>query len=427
MFPQHTALTRHRRSHLAKLLDAARTCKLVPLKRYLSAGGTANAIVDINLKNDIRTYRVPLLHSAVIFHHYSAEYRGSAELLLNAGAEVDAVDYNLGGCDRTALLWAAVRSCCDDQVKLLLQRGADPCWQSIADGTTALHAAAAHGELTKCELLLASNGRALHLRNKLGGRLPVWDAVGGGHVAVVDLLRQHGADLHAVDSDGATLLHNAVGADTGIAHPEMLKHLLNKGLDPNALWGTAATPLHLALIRRSTEAAHVLLEHGADPSITNAAGFNALHTTARYPEQFLSVMECILDNGGGSKVDVNALTQEHSTALHISLLESGDRSSSSVAAMQLLLDHGTDPRIYDKEGFNALHLTAREPEQRVAAMACLLRSGKVDVNAATSTRAQSTALHIAIGSSRASTAAVQCSCCLTMAQIRCAKISKQAL
>jgi ankyrin repeat protein len=175
MSSQQTALTKHKQPQLAKLLDAAKTCKAGPLRRYLTAGGTANAIVDINLRNDPRTYRVPLLHSAAVFHHYSATHRGSTELLLSAGAKADGVDYNMGHCDRTALLWAAVQLCCDEQVKLLLQRGADPCWQSEADGTTALHAAAAHGEVTKCELLLAaSNGRALHLRNKLGGRLPVW-------------------------------------------------------------------------------------------------------------------------------------------------------------------------------------------------------------------------------------------------------------
>jgi ankyrin repeat protein len=169
-------------------------------------------------------------------------------------------------------------------------------------------------------LLPASNGRALHVRNslELGARLPVWSAASGGFVASVDLLQQHGADLHAVDTDGATLLYNAVGADTGVVQLKMVRHSLNKGLDPNAKWDTVGTPLHMAMIRSSSEAVHVLLEHAADPSITNAAGFNALHTAARCTEQFLSVMKCMLSSG---KVDVNALTQQHSTALHIALLD----------------------------------------------------------------------------------------------------------
>jgi hypothetical protein len=40
-----TALTKHKRPHLARLLEAAKYGTRGPLKRYLEAGGTPDAVV----------------------------------------------------------------------------------------------------------------------------------------------------------------------------------------------------------------------------------------------------------------------------------------------------------------------------------------------------------------------------------------------
>jgi hypothetical protein len=42
-----TALTKHKRPHLAKLLEAAKTCKHGPLKRYLEEGGTPELLLSL--------------------------------------------------------------------------------------------------------------------------------------------------------------------------------------------------------------------------------------------------------------------------------------------------------------------------------------------------------------------------------------------
>jgi hypothetical protein len=78
-------LTKHKRPHLAKLLEAAKTCKHGPLKRYLEPGGTPDAVIVLQQPGN-KIFKVPLLHAAVLNHHRDAQHAGSVEVLLSAGA-----------------------------------------------------------------------------------------------------------------------------------------------------------------------------------------------------------------------------------------------------------------------------------------------------------------------------------------------------
>jgi Ankyrin repeats (3 copies) len=204
------SLTEHKRPHLAELLEAAKICKRGPLKRYLEAGGTPDAVVRLEQPGN-KVFTVPLLHSAVLNHHRGAD-TASMQLLLNAGARIDSVGYAPDGSDRSYLVWAAQLTCCTEPLMLLLQRGVDPCYVSQGDGMTALHTAAAHGQLECCKLLItASGGRALHQRVK--GLTPLYLAAAMGQLEVVKVLEQHGADLKALDQNGESVLHAAVSKD----------------------------------------------------------------------------------------------------------------------------------------------------------------------------------------------------------------------
>jgi hypothetical protein len=92
------SLTEHKRLHLAELLEAAKICKRGPLKRYLEAGGTPDAVVRLE-QSENKIFKVPLLHSAVLNHHRGAEHAEGVEILLSAGARVDSVGYAPDGCD----------------------------------------------------------------------------------------------------------------------------------------------------------------------------------------------------------------------------------------------------------------------------------------------------------------------------------------
>jgi ankyrin repeat protein len=363
-----TSLTKHKRPHLAKLLEAAKISKRGPLKRYLEAGGTPDAVVMLE-QSENKIFKVPLLHSAVLNHHISAALAEGVEMLLNAGARIDTVGYAPNGSDRSCLMWAAELTCCTEPLKLLLQRGVDPCWQSQADGLSPLHMAAMFGPVAKCELLLqASGGRALNLRATEAGSTALSFAVDAGDVAVVKLLLRYGADLREVDVDMNTLLHTAAVADSsGGTTVPVLQYLLGLGLDVNAQQKHGLTPLNVAAQYGKAAAAQALLDHDADPTIPDADGYTPLQSAAADSVQNLPLLQCLLRS---SRVDVNAVAgSTNKTALHMAVVN----ETECAAAVQLLLDHGADPCIKTSSGFDAL--VAATEQGNLSAVRVLLDYG----------------------------------------------------
>jgi Ankyrin repeats (3 copies) len=241
-------VTHHQSQRLTKLLKAASSCELVSVRRYLSKGGTPDAVVAVDL--DGHHYNIPLILAAANQHH--GVHAGSLQLLLEAGANVEAIGYSHFGSDRRALHWAAGSTCCSASLHLLLSRGADPMMQSHVDGTSALHIAASHGQVEKCSMLLqASKGNPLELL-ATGQQTPLRMAVSHGHLAVVKLFHlEHRAELPLDDLDakGHSLLHSAACGEGGIAHIPVMAFLLSAGLDVNATstQGHGYTPLSMAI------------------------------------------------------------------------------------------------------------------------------------------------------------------------------------
>lgn len=99
------------------------------------------------------------------------------------------------------------------------------------------------------------------------------DAIALGDIAVVHLLLAKGADVTF-----GNLLHSAVERNNQHEGAELVKILVRKGVDVNALrhansaaWRQKAmsflpTPLYLACDNENIPAARALLQHGADPN-----------------------------------------------------------------------------------------------------------------------------------------------------------------
>jgi ankyrin repeat protein len=101
-----------------------------------------------------------------------------------------------------------------------------------------------------------------------------------------------------------------------------------------------------------------LLELGADPRSAEDDGFTALHGAAWFYNY--AVCELLLEHGA----PVNAINEKGRTALHElarskyfdSAFLDSDRAANIVRAADVLLAHGADRRIKDKEGRTAFDL-----------------------------------------------------------------------
>jgi len=92
---------------------------------------------------------------------------------------------------------------------------------------------------------------------------PLHDAAMNGHIEVAEILLAHGADINAKGTDEAAPLHTAV-SNNQLA---MLKWLLSKGANVNPIAAYGCTPLHSAAWSNNVEIGKILLEHGADLTI----------------------------------------------------------------------------------------------------------------------------------------------------------------
>ncbi len=245
------------------------------------------------------TYQRTPLHSAARYGALSA-----ARFLLGRGADPNAKDEN---GDTPLHLASTFRH--PDIIDLLIQHKADANTPN-ARGQTPLILASLYGNARSLASLVASGKVDINARDADGNSPlhiaalyrnhenlaallkanPEIDAVSAGgdtplHVAVrrpdndraVELLLEHGADLHRPDLTGK----NALLASVGSNQKEYIGMLVSKGADINSGDGDGNTALHYALndvltdkryLPLSKGIVEVLMKEGADPHIKNKEG-----------------------------------------------------------------------------------------------------------------------------------------------------------
>jgi ankyrin repeat protein len=130
-----------------------------------------------------------------------------------------------------------------------------------ANGWTALHLAAARGDLEQTRALVAT-GAAVDAVNERN-RTPLYEAAKRGHTAVVSLLLEYGANPNRKAVQGYTPM--VVAAERG--HADTLAVLLSRGADLSVRCEGGDTALHRAVSFGHLLAVQVLLDRGMDVNL----------------------------------------------------------------------------------------------------------------------------------------------------------------
>ncbi|KAJ5703720.1 hypothetical protein N7493_010858 [Penicillium malachiteum] len=197
----------------------------------------------------------------------AAAYNGSAKtvkILLDAQANVNAQ----GGHYGNALQAAAWRGSAET-VKILLDAQADVNAQGGEYGN-ALQAAAYDGSAKTVKILLDAQADV----NAQGGHYgsPLLVAIHSGHAHAIDILLYAGADITLTDELDQTPLH--IAASRNVAHALSQFSQLTSAI--NKRNKILQTPLHLAICFGHISFAIKLLHLGADPSLPDGFGRNAM-------------------------------------------------------------------------------------------------------------------------------------------------------
>ncbi|WP_210429070.1 ankyrin repeat domain-containing protein [Nocardioides eburneiflavus] len=170
---------------------------------------------------------------------------------LRAGADIEARDEH----DRTALLLAATHDQLD-VATVLVAMGADPDALDDRHDTPWL-VTGVTGSVAMLEALLPATPD-LTIRNRFGGLSPI-PASERGHVAYVRRVVDTAVDLDHVNDLGWTaLLEAVILGDGGRRHQEIVRILLDAGVDPTIADQDGVTALQHAEKRRFDEIATLL-------------------------------------------------------------------------------------------------------------------------------------------------------------------------
>jgi len=305
----------------------------------------------------------------------------SVRLLLERGAQVDARETRTG---TTALMWAVIEDR-PDVVRALIKAGASVDLRSSPAGYP-------HSPMKVTDTILEEGvsyaGQTVLAK---GSWTPLMYAARQGSLAAARVLAEARADLNASDPDGTTPLMFAVIN----GHYDLAGFLVDAGADANLPDRAGMTPLYAAVDMRNMpppfgrpnptpivvaatlDAMRMLLAHGANPN----AGLKTPILKRGY-------------NAGDRQLGEGATPVMRAA------------KSADLAAMQVLVEHGADARLAQKNGTTALMLAAgirartdeggaRTPEtaRAVEAVGFLLAQG-ADINGVNA--AGETAAHAAI-------------------------------
>lgn len=233
------------------------------------------------------------LHLACLHGHTEI-----VQLLLKQGANVSVTTKSSAITQEnyTPLHYAA-RAGCVHIIQLLLDAGA-PLDFHAEYGRTALDEAVYCGHYpVVIELLTRQPNGIFFTLAEEGGmkRTPLMTAALRGHDELVKYLIYKGANINALSSHDATPLHHACLGGVKQCSLETIIFMINQGAAINAVDFAGDTPLHYAVGARRADWVACLLHFGADPIWANKSGKTPLDLAAAIESN--EILECFRELG----------------------------------------------------------------------------------------------------------------------------------
>ncbi len=201
---------------------------------------------------------------------------------------------------------------------------------ALLGGCVSIQSAAHKGDLKEVRKQLTSgtnvNSETFRMR-----RSALHEAAGNGHIEIVKLLLEKGADVNIRENCGATPLHRAAHG----GHTKVMKILLQNGADTFQRGTGCGTPLEWAARKGQLKAIEILLDHGADVNYETP-----LH--AAVETGHVEIVDYLVARGA----DVNKRGAGGCTPLHCTFRgQQLDGSEEMKKIRRILQTHGADPTI----------------------------------------------------------------------------------
>eukprot|EP00929_Paragymnodinium_shiwhaense_P001240 TRINITY_DN101467_c0_g1_i1.p1 TRINITY_DN101467_c0_g1~~TRINITY_DN101467_c0_g1_i1.p1 ORF type:complete len:645 (-),score=107.89 TRINITY_DN101467_c0_g1_i1:21-1955(-) len=269
---------------------------------------------------------------------------GAAELLLNSGADLEALDRS--GAKPVHL---AAEHGQTEVLQLLAARGAK-LQATDGNGFQALHWSARVGHASMTEWLVGQRSDVAAVAND--GTQPLHRAARKGHLQVVDLLLRLRADATAAAKDGTSPLH---WAGNGVGQADVARALLGARAQVSAKAKNGATPLHQAAQHGHNAFVKELLAARADALIAmRDGGAQPLHLSTM--AGYAAVAETLL----AGQAPLHAKCARGLQPAHWAALKG------RAEVMAVLLEHGASPDAAIDGGLTPLHLAASSGHVAVA-------------------------------------------------------------